>query len=168
MEYVESLKSVEVLDSVDALDIVNALDSVEGLESEMALDSVEVPDSVEVVPESVKVAPDFVKVAPDSVEVVQCPRCGTFHAGGVFGEACFQARRRARRCARCGLLHEDYDLIARFLHNMEKFDCELYIPDVEKLKMDGETILLPKHVIKKLDEIYSMKELEDAKMKQEQ
>ncbi|KAF2911098.1 hypothetical protein DAI22_11g151700 [Oryza sativa Japonica Group] len=168
MEYVESLKSVEVLDSVDALDIVNALDSVEGLESEMALDSVELPDSVEVVPESVKVAPDFVKVAPDSVEVVQCPRCGTFHAGGVFGEACFQARRRARRCARCGLLHEDYDLIARFLHNMEKFDCELYIPDVEKLKMDGETILLPKHVIKKLDEIYSMKELEDAKMKQEQ
>ncbi|EAY81154.1 hypothetical protein OsI_36337 [Oryza sativa Indica Group] len=127
----------------------------------MALDSVEVPDSVEVVPESVK-------VAPDSVEVVQCPRCGTFHAGGVFGKACFQARHRARRCARCGLLHEDYDLIARFLHNMEKFDCELYIPDVEKLKMDGETILLPEHVIKKLDEIYSMKELEDAKMKQEQ
>lgn len=154
MEYVESLKSVEVPDSVDALDIVNALDSVEGLESEMALDSVEVPDSIEVVPES--------------VEVVQCPRCGTFHAGGVFGEACFQARRRARRCARCGLLHEDYDLIARFLHNMEKFDCELYIPDVEKLQMDGETILLPEHVIKKLDEIYSMKELEDAKMKQEQ
>uniref|UniRef100_I1R0Y3 Uncharacterized protein n=1 Tax=Oryza glaberrima TaxID=4538 RepID=I1R0Y3_ORYGL len=94
MEYVESLKSVEVPDSVDALDIVNALDSVKGLESEMALDSVE--------------------VAPDSVEVVQCPRCGTFHAGGVFGEACFQACRRARRCARCGLLHEDYDLIARF------------------------------------------------------
>jgi hypothetical protein len=168
MEYVESLKSVEVPDSVDALDIVNALDSVEGLESEMALDSVEVPDSIEVVPESVKVAPDFVEVAPDSVEVVQCPRCGTFHAGGVFGKACFQARRRARRCARCGLLQEDYDLIARFLHNMEKFDCELYIPDVEKLKMDGETILLPEHVIKKLDEIYSMKELEDAKMKQEQ
>jgi hypothetical protein len=50
---------------------------------------------------------------------------------------------------------------------MEKFDCELYIPDVEKLQMDGETILLPEHVIKKLDEIYSMKELEDAKMKQE-
>ncbi|KAF2908020.1 hypothetical protein DAI22_12g144800 [Oryza sativa Japonica Group] len=161
MEYVESLKSVEVPDSVDTLDIVNALDSIEGLESEMALDSVEVPDSVKVVLESVE-------VAPDSVEVVQCPRCGTFHAGGVFGEACFQARRRARKCAHCGLLHEDYDLIARFLHNMEKFDCELYIPDVEKLQMDGETILLPEHVIKKLDEIYSMKELEDAKMKQEQ
>ena len=139
MEYVESLESVEVPDSVDALD------SVEGLESEMALDSVE--------------------VVPESVEVVRCSRCGTFHAGGVFGEACFQARRRARRCARCGLLHEDYDLTARFLHNMKKFDCEFYIPDVEKLQMDGDIILLPEHVIKKLDEIYSMKKLEDAKMK---
>uniref|UniRef100_A0A0E0EKL8 Uncharacterized protein n=1 Tax=Oryza meridionalis TaxID=40149 RepID=A0A0E0EKL8_9ORYZ len=154
MEYVESLKSIEVPDSVDTLDIVNALDSVEGLESEMALDSVEALESVE--------------VAPDSVEVVECPCCGTFHAGGIFGEACFQARRRVCRCACCGLLYEDYDLIARFLHNMEKFDCELYIPDVEKLQMDGEIILLLEHVIKKLDKIYSMKELEDAKMKQDQ
>ena len=33
--------------------------------------------------------------------------------------------------------------------------------------MDGDTILLPEHVIKKLDEIYNMKKLEEAKMKQE-
>ncbi|CAD6265550.1 unnamed protein product [Miscanthus lutarioriparius] len=129
MEYVESLESVEVRDSVDALD------TIEGLESKMALDSVEVPDSVEVVPESVE-------VVPDSIEVVQCPRCGTFHAGGVFGEACFQAHRHARR----------------FLHNMEKFDYEFFVLDVEKLQMDSDTILLPEHVIKKL---------EDAKMKQD-
>jgi len=38
---------------------------------------------------------------------------------------------------------------------------------VEKLQMDGDTILLPKHVIKKLDEIYYMKKLEEAKMKQD-
>jgi len=38
---------------------------------------------------------------------------------------------------------------------------------VEKLQMDGETILLPEHVIKKLDEIYNMKKLEEAKMKQD-
>jgi hypothetical protein len=38
---------------------------------------------------------------------------------------------------------------------------------VEKLQMDGDTILLPEHVIEKLDEIYNMK-LEDAKMKQDE
>ena len=41
---------------------------------------------------------------------------------------------------------------------MEKFDCEFYVTDVEKLQMDGDTILLPEHVNKKL---------EDAKMKQD-
>jgi hypothetical protein len=34
--------------------------------------------------------------------------------------------------------------------------------------MDGDIILLPKHVIKKLDEIYNMKKLEDAKIKQDE
>ena len=52
-------------------------------------------------------------------------------------------------------------------NGIENFDCELYIPDVEKLQMDGDAILLPKHVIKKLDEIYNMKKLEEAKMKQD-
>jgi len=41
---------------------------------------------------------------------------------------------------------------------MEKFDCEFFVPDVEKLQMDSDTILLPEHVIKKL---------EDARMKQD-
>ena len=50
---------------------------------------------------------------------------------------------------------------------MEKFDCEFYVTDVEKLQMDGDTILLLDDVIKKLDEIYNMKKLEDAKMKQD-
>ena len=64
-------------------------------------------------------------------------------------------------------VHRDYDLTTWILGGIEKFDCELYIPDVEKLQMDGDTILLPEHVIKKLDEIYNMKKLEDAKMKQD-
>jgi hypothetical protein len=111
---------VETLDSVEALDSKMALDSVEALDSEMALDSIEAPlvvpdsvdmvaDSVEMVPDSVDMVVDSVEMVPDSVESL-CACYGTFHAGGVFGEACFQARRRARRCARCGLLHEDYNL----------------------------------------------------------
>ena len=52
---------------------------------------------------------------------------------------------------------------------MVKFDCEMYIPDVEKLEMNGETIILPEHVQKKLDEHNEkMKQgaMEDAKKDQ--
>ena len=124
----------------------------------------EVPDSVAL--DTIE-ALDSVDEVPDSIEVVQCPRYGTFHAGGVFGEACFQACRHTRRCVRCGLLHEDYDLPARWLHKMEKFDCKVYIPDVDKLQMNGNTILLPEHVVKKLEENFNTKKLEEAKMKQQ-
>jgi hypothetical protein len=53
------------------------------------------------------------------------------------------------------------------LDKIEKFDCKLYIPDVEKLEMDDDTILVPEHVQMKLDEIYNMKKLEDANKKQD-
>ncbi|EAZ00878.1 hypothetical protein OsI_22904 [Oryza sativa Indica Group] len=162
-------------DSVDVVpdSVEVALESVETLDSGMALNSVEVdgaPDSINVVPDSVKALDsemvlNSVEVdgASDSVETLDsemamnsveflCARCGTFHASGIFGEAYFQAHRRARSCARCGLLHEDYDMPARWLHDMEKFDCEIYIPDVENLQMDGNTIILPEQVIKKLEE----------------
>ena len=116
------------------------------------------------------VLPDSVDVLPDSDqldEVVHCPRCGTFHAGGVFGEECYQAHREARRCARCGLLHEDYDRTAKWFDYLDKFDCEIYIPDACKLQMDGNTIILPEHVINKLDKIRDAKKLEHAKLKQD-
>nr|TKW10291.1 hypothetical protein SEVIR_6G153200v2 [Setaria viridis] len=134
---------------------VESLDKVEMAPQEVpdsvALDTVEALDSVDEV--------------SDSVEVVQSPRCGTFHAGGIFGEACFQACREACRCACCGLLHEDYDLLARWLHKMEKFDCESTFPMWTNL--NGNTILLPEHVVKKLEENFNTKKLEEAKMKQQ-
>jgi hypothetical protein len=107
---------------------------------------------IEEVPDSVEVVPDSVEEVLDVNAVVHCPRCSTFHAGGVFGEACKQARHNARRCSRCGLLHEDCDFFAQVLDDMEKFDCGFYIPDVEKLQMDGNTIILPEEVIEKLEE----------------
>nr|TKV92643.1 hypothetical protein SEVIR_9G173900v2 [Setaria viridis] len=140
--------------SVDALVSVNALDSDVAMESvNVVPDSIEVvvPDSVELVPDSVDVMPDSVEDVPDDDEVVHCPRCGTLDAGGVFGDACFQARRNTRRCARCGLLHEDY-ISAKWLHLMDRFDCEFYIPDVAKLEMDGTIILCTDEVLKKVDE----------------
>ena len=113
MESVKAQHSVGALDleamkSVDALVSVNVLDSDVAMESiDVVPDSVDVvvpdsvdvvvPDSVELVSDSVDVVPDFVEDVPDDDEVVHCPRCGTLHAGGVFGDACFQARRNARR-----------------------------------------------------------------------
>ncbi|KAJ1270983.1 hypothetical protein BS78_06G093800 [Paspalum vaginatum] len=126
-------------------DSVVAPDSVDVLVADsVALDTVDPLDTVEEVPDSVEEVPNV-------DEVVDCPRCGTFHAGGVFGEACYQARSNARRCARCGLLHEDYDIPARFLHDMDKFDCEFFIPDVDKLRMSGQTIILPEQVVEKME-----------------
>ena len=127
---------------------------------------VEVPDSVEEVPDSVMEVPDSIDDAPDD-EVVHCPRCSMFHAGGVFEEACYQARREARRCACCGLIHSDYDLISSIIYRIDPFDCEIFIPDVDKLEMNGNTILLPEHVQMKLDgNIYNTKKLEDANKEQ--
>jgi len=102
---------------------------------------------------SESVVPASVDEVPDVDEVVDCPRSRTFHAGGGFGEACRQARRNARRCARCGLLHEDYDLVTQVLDGMENFDCKFYIPVVEELQLEGNTIILPEQVVQKLDEM---------------
>ncbi|CAD6253114.1 unnamed protein product [Miscanthus lutarioriparius] len=161
--------SDEVLQDSDAV----LPDSVEEVPDSVK----ELPDSDELLPDSIEVQLEYDAVQPNSVdvlpdsdqldEVVHCPRCGTFHAGGVFGEECYQARREARRCARCGLLHEDYDMIAKWLDYLDKFDCEIYIPDVSKLQMDGNTIILPEHVINKLDKIRDAKKLELAKLKQD-
>ena len=135
------------LDTVDPLDIIKQVpDSVE-----------EVPDTVAEVPDTVEEVPDSIKEVPDVDKVVDCPRCGMFHTSSIFGEACYQARRNARRCASCGLLHEDYDIPARFFLDMDKFDCEFFIPDVEKLEMSGETIILPEQVVKKLEEMKQAK-----------
>ena len=118
----------------------------------------DVPDAVEDVPDAVEDdVPDAIEEVPDVDEVVDCPRCRTFHAGGVFGEACRQARRNARRCACCGLLHEDYDLVTQVLDGMENFDCKFYIPVVEELQLEGNTIILPEQVVQKLDEMNQAK-----------
>jgi len=163
-----------VLDSVESEEA--ALHSVES--EEVALDSIKseemAPDSVMKLPLAMEMAPqdleqesttpqeleldssaqqDFV---PDSLlpesQPPPCVRCGTTHDYNDI-EACRLARRLANRCARCGLVHSDYNLFARIMDDLDKFDCETYIPYVEKLQMDGNTILVPEHVLKKLEEL---------------
>jgi len=92
-----------------------------------------------------------------------CVRCGTTHDDND-DEGYRLAHRLASRCARCGLVHRDYDLAARIMDHMENFDCEIYIPDVKKLQIDGYTILVPENILKKLEEHRKMKH--DAKKKQ--
>jgi hypothetical protein len=132
------------------------MEYVEALDSEMVPDSVEAPQVVPDSIEMVEVVPDSVKVVPESL----CVRCSTFHADND-DEGYFQARCRARRC---GALHSNYDLVAKILHDYEHFDCEIYIPDVEKIEMRGDTILVRENIMKKLDGQLKMKQ--DAKKDQ--
>jgi len=147
---------------VHATDASSSLpDSVDALDSEEMTPQVVL--AAEVVP-TVEVVPDSMEMVHESVETL-CAHCGTFHVGDVFREAFFQARRRARRCGCCGLLHKDYDHAARWFHDMERFDCEIYIPDVEKLEMNGNTIILPHQVVKRLEEhIVNMKDTKIHKL----
>ncbi|BAS93738.1 Os05g0377300 [Oryza sativa Japonica Group] len=130
------------MESVEALDsIVNTLDS------DVVPDSIDmVPNYVDMVPDSIEVLPDTVDMVLDSVEVVQCVLSAARSTLVASSEK--PATKLAAKLA-------------------EKFDCELYIPDMEMLEMNGDTIILPDHVQMKLDEIYNMKKLEDAKLKQD-
>ncbi|CAL5080643.1 unnamed protein product [Urochloa decumbens] len=138
----------EVPDSVDDLpDAGDAVVRAPGAAAAWSMGDDDMADAVE------DDAPDAVDEVSDVDEVVDCPRCRRFHAGGIFGEACCQARRNAPRCARCGLLHEEYDLTAQVFDGMDNFDCKIYIPVVEELQLDSNTIILPEQVVQKLDEM---------------
>ncbi|RLM74272.1 hypothetical protein C2845_PM15G07710 [Panicum miliaceum] len=91
------------------------------------------PDSSEQVasPDSEMTPLDFV---PDSLlpesQPSLCVRCGATHAGNEYSEACHAACREARKCARCGLIHSEYDLGTRMIPDLNKFDCQFFIPHV--------------------------------------
>uniref|UniRef100_A0A0E0CJP3 Uncharacterized protein n=1 Tax=Oryza meridionalis TaxID=40149 RepID=A0A0E0CJP3_9ORYZ len=86
----------------------------------------------------------------------ECVRCGRVHDDkGDKGLEEYRCARR-RLCSRCGLLHRDYMLSAR-MYGVEEFDCEVFLPDLKDVKMDGNTILLPAHVIKMIDDLVESK-----------
>uniref|UniRef100_A0A0D3G6Z4 Uncharacterized protein n=1 Tax=Oryza barthii TaxID=65489 RepID=A0A0D3G6Z4_9ORYZ len=162
MESVESQESIfgVLLDSVVAmesdsisgvvLDSIVAMESVEALDSIVnTLDSDVVPDSIDMVPNYVDMVLDSmytVDMVLDFVEVVQC----------------------VLSAARSTLVASSEKPATKLAAKLvEKFECELYIPDMEMLEMNGDTIILPDHVQMKLDKIYNMKKLEDAKLKQD-
>jgi hypothetical protein len=149
-------------------------DSLVSSDSETVATEDVMPDSEDVIAmklaramQDSEMVPDSETDAAEDSDMVLCVRCGTSH-GAADSKACYEARREARRCGRCGLLHEDYDLVAWILHDFGHFDCKIYIPDLDKLVMRGETIIPPEHIMNKLDEEYNMKRQkkmkEDAKI----
>ncbi|RLN27783.1 hypothetical protein C2845_PM05G10580 [Panicum miliaceum] len=77
------------------------------------------------------------------------------HVGYEYSEGCRATHRESR---------SDYDLGTRMISDLDKFDCEFFIPHVEKVQMDGNIIILPYHILEKLDELWKMKQ--DAKKDQ--
>ena len=129
--------SVEVtVDVVEAPDSINPLLSVDGLDSVIAQDSVEmVPDSL-----------------PPGAFV--CGRCGLVHEDR---QAWDRAHSRSWPCSRCGLVHLEYMVLA-MIYGQREFDCNLFIPNLDEHVMQGDRIMLPPHVIKKLDELDASKD----------
>jgi hypothetical protein len=96
-------------------------------------------------------------VVPDSAseedEICVCKHCGEVH-DVKDNEKCHRIHREQSRCHRCGLIHKDYDISALIIDGFDNFDCEVYIPKVEELELDdNDTISLPEHVQKRVDEL---------------
>jgi hypothetical protein len=123
--------------------VVSDSESLEVVPDSLVMES-SVPDSM-----TEELAPDY--VANGNITLKLCSRCNTVH-GVNDSEGCRLARRLASRCGRCGLVQKDYDLTTWIIYDMDTFDCKIFIPDVEKLQMDGNTIIVPEHVSKKMEE----------------
>jgi hypothetical protein len=115
---------------------------------EVALESEEIapewqelimPESQE--PEEV-VTPELLELAPD-------PITPELHERHEDRQAWNRAHSQLWPCSRCGLVHAEYRLGA-MLHGLDEFDYELFIPDLNNVVIDGNTLVLPPHVLKML------------------
>ncbi|KAL5207858.1 hypothetical protein ABZP36_032293 [Zizania latifolia] len=113
-----------------------------------------------------ELAKDATPVVPDSKDeeedlvledVTLLPTCG--HCGRVHDvkdlDTCHLAR--GKPCHRCELMHNDYMVIS-WIYSLDDLYCEILIPDVNEVNMDGATLVLPQQVLKKLDDIRKKKE----------
>jgi hypothetical protein len=121
------------------------------LESEVApkdnsspLDSEMVPESLEFVLDSM--APESEHALPPGAFV--CARCHLVHEDR---QAWDRAHSRFWPCSRCGLVHLEYMLLA-MLYGLDEFDCKVFIPDLDKVVMHGNSIKFDPQVLKMLGE----------------
>ncbi|KAG8048493.1 hypothetical protein GUJ93_ZPchr0009g2153 [Zizania palustris] len=45
-------------------------------------------------------------------------------------------------CYHCGLVHSDYT-ITSWIYSLDDFNCEILIPNIDEVNMDGTTLVLP-------------------------
>jgi hypothetical protein len=114
---------------------------------EVVLDSQMAPDSI---------TPELQELAPDSEMVLDSLPPGSFicarrHLVHEDHQAWNRAHSRFWPYSRCGLVHADY-IIGTMLHGLDKFDCELFILDLDNVVMDGNTLVVPPDMLKMLDE----------------
>jgi hypothetical protein len=133
-----------------SLELIPNSESIELVPNSMAMESL-APNSMEIASE--EITQDSVA---EGMTLKLCSCCSTIH-GVNDNECCHLANRLASRCGRCGLVHKDYDLTAWFIYDMDKFDCKMFILDVEKIQMDVDTIILPGHVLKQMEDNKEMK-----------
>jgi hypothetical protein len=58
----------------------------------------------------------------------------------------WQIRRGIRiPCSRCGLIHKEYE-ITLWIYGFKEFDCKVIFPNIDDLKMEGDTVLLHAHI----------------------
>ncbi|CAN6313724.1 unnamed protein product [Urochloa humidicola] len=65
-----------------------------------------------------------------------CPQCHLVHEDR---QSWNRAHSRRWPCSRCGLIHADYKFGA-MIYGLDEFDCEVLIPDLDNVVMDGETL----------------------------
>lgn len=140
-------------DSMDAPESELMLDSFTPDLQELAPDSVEAPES-ELVPDSF--APELQELAPESEMVPDSLLPGAFVCGHCHlvhedRQAWDRAHSRFWPCSRCGLVHMEY-MLGAMLYGLDEFDCKVFIPDLNNVVMHGNSIELPAHVLKMLDE----------------
>jgi hypothetical protein len=132
----------------------------DGLEQEsQEPEGVVAPDSeMELVPDSqmdTLLSSELQELVPDSVMVLDSLPPGAFifsrcHLVHEDCETWNRARSRFWPCSRCRLKHADYTIFAMH-HGFIDFDCELFIPDLDNVMMDGNTLVLPPHMLKMID-----------------
>ena len=44
-------------------------------------------------------------------------------------------------------------MVSAWMYDLDEFDCEVLLPNLEDVKMDGDVILLPAHITKMLDDV---------------
>jgi len=49
-------------------------------------------------------------------------------------------------------------MVLAMIYGQREFDCNLFIPNLDEHVMQGDRIMLPPHVIKKLDELDASKD----------